>query len=31
LRATLGEIEKSGHSVVTQRPQVVEPIAVSTR
>jgi hypothetical protein len=27
----LGEIEKSGHSVATLRPQTVEPIAASTR
>jgi hypothetical protein len=31
LRATLGEIEKSGHSVATLRPHTVEPIAVSAR
>ena len=31
LRATLGEIEKSGHSVVTQLPQVIEQNAVSAR
>jgi hypothetical protein len=31
LRPSLGEFEKSGHSVATLRPQTVEQIAVNAR